>query len=104
VVAAIAGGLLFSSSVAWLLGWKMAVLSPSAYLSALLGASITLWIYTQIGIPSSITQAIVGAMVILSIDRKPSIINLRVVYEVIGSWVFLMLSSLCVAFLLGLIP
>jgi PiT family inorganic phosphate transporter len=104
VVVAIAGGLLFSRSVAWLLGWKMAVLSPSAYLSALLGASITLWIYTQLGIPSSLTQAIVGAMVVLSVDRKPSVINLRVVYEVIGSWIFLFLSSLSIAFLLGLIP
>ncbi len=104
VAAAIFGGLLFSKSVAWLLGWRMAVLSPPAYLSALLGASATLWIYTQLGIPSSLTQAIVGAMLVLSIDRKPSIVNLRVVYEIIGSWVFVLLSSLVVAFLVGSIP
>jgi PiT family inorganic phosphate transporter len=104
VLVAIAGGLLFSRSVAWLLGWKMAVLSPSEYLSALLGASLTLWVYTELGIPSSLTQAIVGAMVVLSIERKPSIVNMKVLYEVLGSWVFLLLSSLVVAFLVSLVP
>ena len=104
VLVAIAGGLLFSRSVAWLLGWKMAVLSPSEYLSALLGASLTLWVYTELGIPSSLTQAIVGAVVVLSIERKPSIVNLRVLYEVLGSWVFLLLSSLAVAFLASMVP
>ncbi len=103
VLVAIGGGLLFSRSVAWLLGWKMAVLSPSEYLSALLGASLTLWVYTELGIPSSLTQAIVGAMVVLSIERKPSIVNLKVLYEVLGSWVFLLLSSLVVAFLTSLL-
>jgi PiT family inorganic phosphate transporter len=99
LIAAIIGGLAFSGSVAWLLGWKMAVLSPSAYLSALLGASLTLWLYTQLGIPTSLTQAIVGAMVVLSSSRKPSMVDSRVVFEVLGSWPILLLSSMGVAFL-----
>jgi len=98
LLAAVAGGLLFSGSVAWMVGWRMAVLSPSGYLSALLGASATLWVYTQLGIPTSVTQAIVGAMVVLSISRKPSIVDSRVVFEVLGSWPLLLASSTVVAF------
>jgi phosphate/sulfate permease len=81
-----------------MVGWRMAVLSPSGYLSALLGASATLWVYTQLGIPTSVTQAIVGAMVVLSISRKPSIVDSRVVFEVLGSWPLLLASSTVVAF------
>ena len=101
LLAACIGGLAFSGRVAWLLGWKMAVLSPSAYLSALLGASITLWAYTQLGIPTSLTQAIVGAMVVLSVSRKPSMVDTRVVFEVLGSWPLLLASAMGTAFVVS---
>jgi phosphate/sulfate permease len=103
LAAAIAGGVLFGRSVAWLLGWRMAVLSPSAYLSALLGASATLWIYTQVGIPTSLTQAIVGAMMVLSLDRKPTMINPKVVFEVLGSWPLLLVSATIVAYVTAIV-
>jgi len=99
MVAALAGGILFSRLVAWLLGWKMATLSPTAYFSALVGASLTLWLYTQLGIPTSLTQAIVGAMVVLSYTRKPSIVNPKVVFEVLGSWPVLLLAAMALAYL-----
>lgn len=99
--ATLMGGLLFSGRVAWLLGWRMATLSPLAYLSALMGASITLWAYTQLGIPTSLTQAIVGAMVFLSYMRKPSVVNPKVVYEVLGSWPILLAASLLISYFVG---
>lgn len=100
---ALLGSLILSSLVAWTLGYRIASLSPTAYASALLSGSLTLWIYTQFGIPASMSQTVVSAMMVLSIWKKPSIVNRRVMFEILGSWPLFLAFSTLFSFLIGII-
>lgn len=96
----IAGVLLLSNIVVSTLGWKMAMLSPTGYMAALLSGSLTLWLYTQLSIPASLTQSVVSGMVALSIYLKPSVVNYRTMFELIGSWPFFLLLSFAISYIL----
>ncbi len=95
LASALLGAALFSGLVAWTLGWRVAQLSPTGYAASLLAGSITLWAYTQLGVPASLSQCAVASMMALSLRRKPVVVNAGAVFEVLGSWpLFLALSSL----------
>ncbi|MEM0286788.1 MAG: inorganic phosphate transporter [Nitrososphaerota archaeon] len=96
--AAVLGSILFSSFVASTLGYRVAVLSPAAYYSALLSGSLTLWFYTQFGIPASLTQTVVASILSLSMIRKPSVVNSRIIFEILGSWPFFFVFTLLLSY------
>jgi phosphate/sulfate permease len=100
---ALLGSITLSGLVAWTLGYRIASLSPTAYASALLAGSLTLWIYTQLGIPASMAQTVISAMMVLSILKKPSIVNRRVMFEILGSWPFFLVFATILSFSIGIL-
>ncbi|MDG6928870.1 MAG: inorganic phosphate transporter [Nitrososphaerota archaeon] len=103
LVCAVLGSVLMSRLVASTLGWRVAVLSPAAYYSALLAGSVTLWIYTQFGVPASLTQTVVSAVLVLSLSRRPSVVKTRIIFEMLGSWPFFLTFTLAVSYGLALL-
>ncbi|MEM3684352.1 MAG: hypothetical protein QXX17_07030 [Conexivisphaerales archaeon] len=103
LIPAILGVLLLSNTVVSTLGWRMAMLSQTGYLAALISGSFTLWLYTQYSIPASLTQTVVSGMMALSIYSKPSIVNYRTMFELIGSWPFFLLLSMGLAYAIAMI-
>jgi|BEDMetMinimDraft_2_1075160.scaffolds.fasta_scaffold02595_5 phosphate/sulfate permease len=102
IVPAVLGVLLLSNAVLSTLGWRMAMLSQTGYLAALVSGSFTLWLYTQFAIPASLTQTVVSGMMALSIYSKPSIVNYRTMFELVGSWPFFLFLSFLVAYSISL--
>lgn len=98
LIAALLGIFIFSNLVATTMGWRLAVLTPGSYSSALIGGSVNLWIYTQLGIPASLTQAVVAGVMALSLVTRPSVVNSRTMFEILGSWPFFLALSFLVAF------
>lgn len=98
LVSSILGIVLLNSVIVSTLGWKMAILSPTAYSAALLSGSLTLWLYTQASIPASITQTVVSGMMALSAVSRPSIVNYRTMFEILGSWPFFLILSIGISF------
>jgi len=103
LIPAILGVLLLSNTVVSTLGWRMAMLSQTGYLAALVSGSFTLWLYTQFSIPASLTQTVVSGMMALSIYSRPSIVNYRTMFELVGSWPFFLLVSIMVAYSISLL-
>jgi phosphate/sulfate permease len=98
LIAALLGVFILSNLVASTMGWKLAVLTPGSYSSALLGGSVNLWVYTQLGIPASLTQSVVAGVMVLSLVTRPSVVNTRTMFEILGSWPFFLAISFVAAF------
>jgi PiT family inorganic phosphate transporter len=103
VLAAVLGYVTLGRVTESTVGWKFAALSPTAYSAALLAGSLTLWVYTQLGVPASLTQTVVSGIMALSLYKRPSVVNSRTMFELVGSWPFFLVVSLLLAYLSFLI-
>ncbi|QVL57573.1 MAG: inorganic phosphate transporter [Simkaniaceae bacterium] len=116
------GGLSFHSRIpAWLLGmggigivvglatwgWrvmetigrKITELTPTRGFSAEFGAAITILIASKFGLPISTTHCIVGAVLGVGLARGLSALNLRVLRDIVLSWIITIPSSAIVCIL-----
>jgi len=61
-------------------------LSPSTALTAQLSGALTVHLFTQFGLPVSITQALVGAILGIGLAKKVAFINTLKVRKIIAGW------------------
>lgn len=98
---AIAGAaLLGRRNVSGTLGDKMLALTPQGVLAAFFSSALLVWIGTQLEIPMSISYCLLGGMLGSAYSTKVIVINGRLAFESIGTWVVTPVAAFLVAFAL----
>ncbi len=75
-------------------------LSPSTALTAQLSSALTVHLFTQFGLPVSITQALVGSVLGVIIIKEISLTNTRFLRNITAGWLLAPLLSLAVSYFL----
>jgi phosphate/sulfate permease len=96
-VAVVAMALFGRGSVAGTVGDRLLSLSPEGVLAAFSGAIIVVLVATQLAIPVSVTQCLVGGMFGAAFTKKIAIVNRRLSLEVVASWVVVPLAAFFLA-------
>ncbi|MGC8719348.1 MAG: inorganic phosphate transporter [Thermodesulforhabdaceae bacterium] len=81
------GVLTYSKKTMMTVGKSIVPLDPFSALIAVLSEAMVLHVFTQIGIPVSSSQAVVGGVLGVGIARDFRTVNFHVVARVIGAWV-----------------
>lgn len=87
-------------NVAGTVGDKLLTLSPQGVLAAFSGTIIMMWIATQMSIPISVSQCLVGGMFGAAFTKKIAIVNRRLSLEVVSSWVAVPIAAFAMSALL----
>ncbi len=96
-VAIIAMAIFGRGGVASTVGDRLLSLSPQGVLAAFIGTILIMWVATQLGIPVSVTQCLIGGMFGAAFTKKISIVNRRLALEVVASWVVVPLAAFALA-------
>src|SRR5208283_3930183 len=89
-----------SGGVSGTIGDRMLVLSPLAVVSTFLASATLLWLGTELAIPISLTQCLVGGMFGAAFAKQVSVVNTRLAVENLASWVIAPTSALILAVLI----
>ena len=84
-------------SISGTVGDRLLGLSPLGVVATFLSSAVLIWLGTELGIPISISQCLMGGMFGTAYTRQFSVINTRLAAENLTSWVVVPLG----AFLLG---
>jgi PiT family inorganic phosphate transporter len=95
-----AGVLTFSRRVIMLVGKQITALDPASALVAAAATALTTHVFTQIGVPVSTSQAIVGAVAGVGLTKGMMAINRRLFWVIPLSWLLSMLASALIAWVL----
>ena len=82
------------------IGRKITELTPTRGFSAEFGAAVTILIASKFGLPISTTHCIVGAVLGVGLARGISALNLRVLRDIVLSWIITIPSSAIVCILI----
>lgn len=85
-------------AVAGTVGDRLLSLSPLGVLSAFTATIAMMLVATQLGIPISVTQCLIGGMFGAAFTKKVSVINERLALEVVASWVVVPAIAFVLAF------
>ncbi|MGH9920144.1 MAG: inorganic phosphate transporter [Nitrososphaerales archaeon] len=96
-VAVVAMAVFGRGSVAGTVGDRLLSLSPQGVLAAFCGTIIVMLAATQLAIPVSVTQCLVGGMFGAAFTKKIAIVNRRLSLEVVASWVVIPLAAFFIA-------
>jgi phosphate/sulfate permease len=75
-------------------------LSPSMALSAQFGGAMSAHVFTQLSLPVSISQVVIGGMSGAASAKRMAITNKRIIQQVIAGWTIGPLAGVIVSFLL----
>ena len=81
------GVMTFSKGVMMTVGKNISSISPFAGFVAVLSEAITVHIFTQIGVPVSTSQAVVGAVAGVGIVKGMKAINVKTLTNIVFGWV-----------------
>lgn len=81
------GVLTYSYKVMMTVGTQIIELDYFSAAIAVLGESITVWIYALLGIPVSTSQAIVGAVIGAGYARGSRLTNKKVLLKILSAWI-----------------
>ena len=81
------------------MGDKMLVLSPQGIFSVFVASSLVVWAGTQLALPISITQCLLGGMLGTAYARKVAVLNTRLVRETVSLWVVAPAAAFVLAYL-----
>jgi len=83
-------------------GMRIIGLSPTTALVAQLSGALTVHLFTQFGLPVSITQALVGGIFGIGLAKKIALINKRMVKNIITGWVLAPIIGALISYLIML--
>jgi len=87
------GVLTYSRKVMMTVGKGIVPLDPFSALVAVLAEAVTLHIFTQIGVPVSSSQAIVGAVVGIGLAGDVKTVQFRMLVKIAGGWIMTPLTA-----------
>jgi len=98
------GALTYSRGVMISVGRRISLLDPFSALVVVLAGAITVYLYTQIGVPVSSSQAVVGAVAAIGLAKGIRTINKKMLFFILLGWIStpLMSASLSILLLLSL--
>ncbi len=99
-VAIALGVLTYSRRVIMTVGKQITALDPTSALVATMATAITIHLFTELGIPVSTSQAIVGAVVGVGLTKGVTALNRRTLMVIPGGWVVSVLGSGVAAWLM----
>ncbi|HXW37644.1 MAG TPA: inorganic phosphate transporter [Nitrososphaerales archaeon] len=100
-LAALAGTLLLGrGGVSGTIGDRLLVLTPQGVISVFVSSALLVWLGTQLRVPVSISQCILGGMLGAALSQNVAVINRRLMIESIGSWVVVPALALVASYLL----
>src|SRR5271170_3972874 len=73
--------------VAGTVGDRLLSLSPQGVLAAFIGTILVMWVATELAIPVSVSQCLIGGMFGAAFTKKIAIVNQKLALEVVSSWV-----------------
>ena len=88
-------------NVAGTVGDRLLSLTPQGVLAAFAGTIAMMWAATQLGIPISASQCLLGGMFGAAFSRKIAIVNRRLSLEVVASWVVAPLAAFALAYFIA---
>ncbi len=74
--------------------------SPLTIFSSLLVGAVITWIFTQVAIPVSLSQVLIGGLIGVNLYRKPRTYNKNALLKLVASWVGITVVSFVAAFAL----
>ena len=98
--AAVVGIMFLSKGTVRSVGDNLVGLSPSMALSAQFGGAVSAHVFTQLSLPISISQVVIGGMSGAASVKRVAITNKRIIQQVIAGWTIAPLAGLVVSFLL----
>jgi len=102
------GTILFGRSIAKVVGDKIVGLTQIKTLSAILGAATMTWAFTQLAVPVSLTQLVIGGMLGAGLTRGPDVVNNHEVFVMVRDWILVTILCLFVGYatewLISLLP
>ena len=99
-VATIVGILLLSKGTVRSVADNLVGLNPSTALSAQFGGAVSVHLFTQFGMPVSISQVVIGGMGGAASVKRLAITNKRIIQQVIAGWTVGPMAGAIVSFLL----
>jgi len=98
------GAITYSRGVMRSVGRRISLLDPFSALVVVLAGAVTVYLYTQIGVPVSTSQAVVGAVAAIGLAKGIRTVNKKMLFFVLLGWIStpLMSASLSILLLLSL--
>lgn len=94
------GALTYSKKVMLSIGKGITVLTPLTSLIAVLAQGITVWIFAFVGVPVSVSQAVVGAILGLGILKGMQTVSWNKLIQIFIGWISTPISAGIVAYFL----
>lgn len=96
------GAITYSRGVMISVGRRISLLDPFSALVVVLAGAITVYLYTQIGVPVSTSQAVVGAVAAIGLAKGIRTINKKMLFFILLGWIStpLLAASLSILMLL----
>ncbi|HYC12208.1 MAG TPA: inorganic phosphate transporter [Nitrososphaerales archaeon] len=102
-LAAVAGTAVSTrSGVSGTIGDRMLSLSPQGVFTAFLASSVLVWVGTQLAIPVSITQCLLGGMLGAAYTKNIAVLNRGLTAETVAVWIVVPVLAFLVGFVLVL--
>jgi PiT family inorganic phosphate transporter len=79
----IMGIALLGHKITEVVGEKFVVLSPQGIFASMITSAFCIWIFTQAGIPLSITHVLIGSVMGAALTKKVAIFNKRILFNII---------------------
>jgi PiT family inorganic phosphate transporter len=102
-IALIIGALLFGKGVSETVGMNLVKLSPLAAFVAQLSAGISVFVFTQFGMPVSTTQAIIGGVVGVGLTKGIKTVKWKTLSNIVLGWVSAPSFALIVGYLIEIL-
>jgi len=80
------------------IGDRMLVLSPQGVLTVFVCSAIVIWLGTQLAVPVSIGQCVIGGMFGAAYAKSVTAVNKRLALETISGWIIVPLVAFVLAF------
>jgi PiT family inorganic phosphate transporter len=95
--------LLGRGSVSGTVGDRMLSLAPRGVFAVFATSALLVWLGTQLAVPISLTQLVLGAMLGAALSQRIAVINTRLAYEALSTWVLVPAAAFVAAYLLTLL-
>ncbi len=87
------GAITYSKKVMHTVGAKITLIGPVGAVVATLAHSVTIHMFTQVGVPVSSSQAIVGAVMGIGLVRGIKVVNYKVLVQIFIGWLMTPFAS-----------
>jgi len=83
-----------------LVGKRIVSLSPSSALVSQLSGALVIHLFTQFGLPVSITQALTGAIFSIGLAKRIALINKRTIRRIITGWILAPIIGAAISYII----